>query len=77
MSATDICFTAATDLAMRAKQLSPVEGVVAFLSRIDWLNPRINAYCLLLHDRARAVVLRASAAFEEAAPWVDKRPPLD
>jgi aspartyl-tRNA(Asn)/glutamyl-tRNA(Gln) amidotransferase subunit A len=36
--------------AIRAKQVSPVEIAKAVLARIDALNPRLNAFCLLASD---------------------------
>lgn len=51
---SDLCYTPAVDLAqqLRAKQLSPVELVQAFLERIDRLNPLLNAYCTLTAEQA-------------------------
>jgi aspartyl-tRNA(Asn)/glutamyl-tRNA(Gln) amidotransferase subunit A len=58
---TDLCWTSATELAalIRRKKVSPVEVVDAVLTRIDKLNPRLNAYVLVLGDAARR---RAKAA---------------
>jgi aspartyl-tRNA(Asn)/glutamyl-tRNA(Gln) amidotransferase subunit A len=39
--------------AIREKKLSPVEVVDAILTRIDKLNPKLNAYCTLLTEDAR------------------------
>ena len=51
--ASDLCFTPATELAdlIRRGELSPVELVDAVLNRIDQINPKVNAYCLVLHDK--------------------------
>ena len=38
---------------IRDKQLSPVELTEAVLARIEALNPRLNAFCLVAHDVAR------------------------
>jgi Asp-tRNA(Asn)/Glu-tRNA(Gln) amidotransferase A subunit family amidase len=64
MSDTDLCYMPATDLAaaIRTKQVSPVEVVNAILSRIEQLNPRLNAFCLVTADAAR----RAAQAAEQA-----------
>jgi aspartyl-tRNA(Asn)/glutamyl-tRNA(Gln) amidotransferase subunit A len=52
--ATDICYMSAVDMAqaIRTKKLSPVEIINAVLSRIERLNPKINAYCTLLAENA-------------------------
>lgn len=42
-------------VAIRARQLSPVELVAALLSRIHQLNPAINAYCTLVEDASLSV----------------------
>jgi aspartyl-tRNA(Asn)/glutamyl-tRNA(Gln) amidotransferase subunit A len=57
----ELCWLSATELAalIRAKKVSPVELVDAVLARIDKLNPRLNAYVLVLADEARR---RAKAA---------------
>ena len=45
--------------AIRASRVSPVDLVDLCLSRIDALNPRLNAFITVLHDRARAAARRA------------------
>jgi Asp-tRNA(Asn)/Glu-tRNA(Gln) amidotransferase A subunit family amidase len=64
MNATEICYTPATRLAamIRAKDLSPVEVVDAVLARIEQLNPRLNAYCTVTAELARAAARQAEAA---------------
>ena len=44
---------------IRASSVSPVDLVDLCLSRIDALNPRLNAFITVLHDRARAAARRA------------------
>ena len=63
-SNTDLCFTPATELVdlIRRGELSPVELVDAFLDRIDQINPKVNAYCLVLHEKAHAAAKEAEAA---------------
>jgi len=39
---------------IRRRKVSPVEVVNAILSRIDRLNPHLNAYVTLTADQARA-----------------------
>ena len=55
MQDTEICYMSAVDMAqaIRTKKLSPVEVINTVLSRIERLNPKINAYCTLLADNAR------------------------
>ena len=48
--------------AIRRKKVSPVEVVDAVLSRIERLNPTLNAYCTVTVERAR----RAAKAAERA-----------
>jgi aspartyl-tRNA(Asn)/glutamyl-tRNA(Gln) amidotransferase subunit A len=64
MSDADLCFISATDLAaaIRTKKVSPVEVVHAVLSRIEQLNPQLNAFCLVSVDAAR----QAAQAAEQA-----------
>ena len=54
----------ATDLAaaIRTKQVSPVEVVNAILARIEQLNPRLNAFCLVTADAARQAAQTAEQA---------------
>jgi len=55
MDTTELCYLPATQLAaaIRAKDLSPTEVVDAYLSRIQRLNPKLNAYCTLTAEQAR------------------------
>jgi aspartyl-tRNA(Asn)/glutamyl-tRNA(Gln) amidotransferase subunit A len=64
MSDTDLCFMPAIDLAaaIRTKKVSPVEVLNAILARIEQLNPKLNAYCLVTTDAAR----QAAQAAEQA-----------
>ncbi|WP_336345375.1 amidase [Halalkalicoccus ordinarius] len=61
-----ICFTPATVLAerIRAGELSPVEVVETFLTRIEERNDEINAFLTLLPDRAREEAKEAERAVE-------------
>ncbi|MDP6344583.1 MAG: amidase family protein, partial [Alphaproteobacteria bacterium] len=47
MSAEDLCFRPATELAadIRSRRLSPVEVTEAVLARIEALNPVLNCFC--------------------------------
>jgi amidase len=60
----DLAYTSAVDLAaaIRARRLSPVEVTEALLARIETINPRVNAYCTVAAERARADARAAEAA---------------
>jgi aspartyl-tRNA(Asn)/glutamyl-tRNA(Gln) amidotransferase subunit A len=60
----DLNFMSATMLieAIRTKKISPVEAVDAVYKRIHEVNPRINAYCTLTEELARAAAKEAEAA---------------
>lgn len=64
MSATELCFTPATELAaaLRSRALSPVEILDAVLARIEALNPQLNAFLAIDAERARAAAREAEAA---------------
>src|SRR5262249_33208388 len=53
---------------IRTKQVSPVELTEAVLTRIDALNPRLNAYCLVAHDVARRGAREAEIAVVKREP---------
>ena len=63
----EIPWLSAAELAsrVRAGDLSPVEVVDAFLSRIERRNPDTNAYVTVCADRARKDAARAERAVEE------------
>lgn len=60
----DLCFTPATTLAVliRKRKISPLELTQALLSRIERLNPRLNAYCTVAADRALTAARAATTA---------------
>ena len=64
MSADDLTFMSAADLAeaIRRKRVSPVEAVDAVLSRIERVNPRLNAYCVVTAEAAREQARAAETA---------------
>jgi aspartyl-tRNA(Asn)/glutamyl-tRNA(Gln) amidotransferase subunit A len=74
MSATDLCYTPATELArlIRTRALSPVEVTRAVLDRIDRLNPALNAYCTVTAESA----LDAARAAERAVMRAEALGPL-
>jgi amidase len=73
MSETELAFTPATDLAemIRLKKISPVELVDLYASRIEQINPKLNAYLTLTIDQARD-----QAKVAEAAVNGDDLPPF-
>jgi len=55
MDNLEICYMPAVEMAeaIKTRRLSPVEIMDAVLSRIDRLNPKVNAYCTLVAESAR------------------------
>lgn len=66
----NLCFMPATELAaaIRAKTVSPVDVVDAVLSRIERLNPILNAYCTVTAEYARETARMAEAAVMRGEP---------
>jgi aspartyl-tRNA(Asn)/glutamyl-tRNA(Gln) amidotransferase subunit A len=66
----ELCFLPATDLVerYRAKTLSPVEVTRAVLDRIEALNPKLNAYCLVDGDGALAAARASEARWAKGTP---------
>lgn len=64
MTAEDLCFTPATQLAamIRSKTVSPVEVVRAVLDRIERTNPALNAFCTVTPEPALAAARDAEQA---------------
>ena len=89
MDATELCFTPATALAaaIRARTLSPVEIPFTFPFNLTG-HPAASVPCGFTSDglpaalqivgrwHADTLVLQAAAAFEQAAPWAERRPSL-
>ncbi|TMI84833.1 MAG: amidase, partial [Bacillati bacterium ANGP1] len=63
MDTPDLCFTPATELRrlIGAREVSPVEVADAVLSRVDRLNPTLNAFLTVTAARARADAKAAEA----------------
>ncbi len=61
---TDLCFTPATTLArlIRLRKLSPVDIIEAVLTRIDSINPKINAFITVDGEQARDLAKAAETA---------------
>ena len=66
----DLCFVPATELALlvRRRAISPVEVVEAYLRRIEERNPVINAYTLVLAERAMDAAREAETAVLSGQP---------
>src|SRR3954453_7655975 len=67
---SELCFTPATELAraIAARELSPIELLDAVLDRIEELQPRLNAFCLLRAEEARREARDAERAKEPLGP---------
>ncbi len=52
----------------RERKASPVEATRAVLARIDALNPRLNAFCLVAHEQALASAARSEARWAKGEP---------
>ena len=61
MAGDDVAYKSAQELTAlyRAGTLSPVEATVALLARLDALQPKLNAFCIVDRDGALAAA-RAS-----------------
>ena len=69
MSADDLAFTPATELAglIRSRRLSPVELTRATLERIERLNPTLNAFCTLTPEASLTAAREAEKAVTSGA----------
>src|SRR5216683_2930330 len=54
MAASELCFKSVAELAplLKARKLSPVEVVRAFLDRIEAVNPKVNAFITVTGEQA-------------------------
>ena len=70
MSDNELVWASAVDLArrIRLKEVSPVEVTEAVLGRIEALDPRLNAFCLVAADQARAKARDAEVAVMKGEP---------
>ena len=74
MADSELAFAPATEMRrlIAQKQVSPVEAAEMYLSRIDELDPQLNAYLTVTRDEA----LRSAKAAEEAVMRGDSLGPL-
>jgi Asp-tRNA(Asn)/Glu-tRNA(Gln) amidotransferase A subunit family amidase len=70
VSRDEVVWRSALDIAglVRHKEVSPVEVTEAVLARIEALNPRLNAFCLVTADLARAHAREAEIAVMKREP---------
>ncbi len=70
MANLDLCYMSASELGrlIRRKKVSPVEIVDNALARIDEVNPKLNCFCFVYHDEARARARAAEQAVMKGAP---------
>ena len=63
MNSNELPFLSATELAelIRTRGVSPVEATEAYLSRIEQVDPSLNAYITVTADQARAEARQAEA----------------
>jgi aspartyl-tRNA(Asn)/glutamyl-tRNA(Gln) amidotransferase subunit A len=67
---TQLPLCSATELLQlyRERKASPVEATRAVLARIDALNPRLNAFCLVAHDEALKAAAQSEARWARGEP---------
>jgi Asp-tRNA(Asn)/Glu-tRNA(Gln) amidotransferase A subunit family amidase len=70
MTHDEVLWHSALELAaaIRAKRISPVEVAEAVLARIEALNPRLNAFCLITRDVALRDAREAEIAVAKGEP---------
>ncbi len=64
MQKTDVTFLTATELSeqIKAREVSPVEAVEAYLARIEDLNPTLNSYITVCAKDALVEAQKAEKA---------------
>jgi len=61
LNTEELCFKSAREIRslIGRKEISPRETLEAFISRIETVNPKVNAFCTLAFDQAREVAKKA------------------
>lgn len=69
-NADELVWRSAVEIAalIRSKQVSPVEVTEAALARLDALNPRLNAFCLVTAELARRAAREVEIALTKGEP---------
>ena len=69
MAIQDIAYLSATELgsAIKAKQVSPVEVVEAYLDRIERIDPHVHSYITVMAEHARQEALEVEAEIRRGA----------
>src|SRR5262245_16456690 len=64
MNRDDLCYESTVSLArrIRAREVSPVEAVTAYLDRIERVDPRVHSYLHVAADHAHQAARRAEDA---------------
>ncbi len=72
---SDLTFLSVVEMTtqIRQKKISPVELIEAHLAKIDWLNPRLNAFVQIDAEGARQAARDAEIAISKAKPLVPLR----
>src|SRR5690348_203225 len=70
MSAPDLAYTSAVQLVdlYRRRVLSPVEATRAVIDRLDAVEPRINAFCVVDRDGAMAAACASEERWQRGEP---------
>ena len=70
MNLSDLCYTPASELTgmMIQKKISPVELMEAVITRVNEINPKLNAICTFTPEKALEEAKQAEAAVQQGRP---------
>ena len=70
MNLSDLCYTPASELTgmMIQKKISPVELMEAVITRVNEINPRLNAICTFTPEKALEEAKQAEDAVQQGRP---------